>query len=160
MSKFLRPVRSGDIHHVGSRLRQADVDECKASAGMPGALALLLSVRSSEIAYTMVSPSGNPVGICGIAEGHTSHDKQVWMLATDELLSYRTTFLRESRQWVDRLAEHFTLWNFVDERNEVHVDWLKWLGCEFFPGRTSPYTGTQLLFFTKAKQCVQDSCPY
>lgn len=139
MSKFLRPTIASDVRDVAVRLRHADVNECYAIAGMPGELALFLSVESSEETYTMVNPSGTPVGICGIAEGHTPHDKRVWMLATDDLLRHSTLFLRESKKWIDALTGKYTLWNTVDERNTVHMKWLKWLGCEFHQSRTSPY---------------------
>ena len=135
-------------------MREADRHECLAAAGMPGELALLLSVEISEETYTMVNPSGTPVGICGIAEGHTPYDKQVWMLATDELLRYRRLFLKESLKWIDGLTDRYTLWNYVDERNTLHIEWLEWIGCEFHGSRTSPYTGTQQRFFTKVKPCV------
>lgn len=97
----------------------------------------------------MVNPAGTPVGICGIAAGHSPDDKQVWMLATDELLEHRTLFLRESRRWIDSYADRYALWNWVDVRNIEHIHWLQWLGCAFPAKRISDYTGTPLLLFVK-----------
>lgn len=95
----------------------------------------------------MVNPSGTPVGICGIAEGHTPDDRQVWMLATDDLLRHRRLFLRESRQWIHSYSKYFTLWNWVDARNVEHVSWLQWLGAEFTDTRISPYSHSPLVLF-------------
>lgn len=148
MSKFLRPTEERDIPFVATRLRGADVAECYAAAGMPGELALTLSVRVSEEAFTLVSPDGTPVGICGIAAGHTPADKQVWMLATDDLLKHRRLFLRESRQWIDSYTKRVILWNWVDARNVDHIHWLQRLGAEFSSTRISNYTRTPLILFS------------
>lgn len=129
-------------------MRVADVNECFAAAGMPGELALLLSVECSEETYTMVNPAGTPVGICGIAAGHTPGDKQVWMLATDELFRHRKLFLRESRRWIHSYLKRYRLWNWVDARNTEHIAWLNWLGAKFEAKRISNYSHTPLVLFT------------
>jgi hypothetical protein len=149
MGEFLRPVRDDDLRHVATNMRSADRRECYASAGMHPELALLFALSVSEETHTLVNPAGTAVGICGIAAGHTPVDKQVWMLATDDLLRHRRLFHRESKLWFNQLTTKYTLWNFVDERNVVHIRWLKSLGCVFHGSKTSPYTGTQLLFFAK-----------
>lgn len=154
MSQFLRPVRTADLTAVAATMRDADRQECRAAAGMSGELALLASVHGSTEAYTMVAPSGEPVGICGLALGFGLGDRMVWMLGTDSLAAHRRIFLEESRAWVDDRANRYLLWNYVDARNTLHVRWLKWLGATFHGAKTSPYTGTPLLHFTKVTLCA------
>jgi hypothetical protein len=149
MSQFLRPVSDDDLRHVSRHMRQADRRECYASAGMGPELALTFALSVSEEAYSLCTLAGEAAGMCGIAPGHTPGDKQVWMLGTDAILRHRRLFLRESKLWINQLTTKYTLWNFVDERNAVHIRWLKSLGCVFHGSKTSPYTGTQLLFFAK-----------
>jgi hypothetical protein len=154
MSKFLRDVTSADIDYVAAHMRQADENECKAVAGMHKKLALLLSCEIAEEKHTLVSPKGEPVGICGLAPGAGPDDKQVWMLGTTSLPRYKTLFLRESRVWFEEKASRYLLWNVVDARNTLHVKWLKWLGCNFHGQTESPYTRTPLLHFTKVTLCA------
>lgn len=154
MSQFLRPVRASDLTAVTKNMRHADRQECRAAAGMSPELALFLSVETSSEAYTLVSPDGEPVGVCGLSPGNTERDRLVWMLATDGLLQHSRLFLRESRVWVDSHARRYVLWNYVDARNTVHIRWLKWLGATFHGAKTSPYTGTPLLHFTKVNKCA------
>ena len=78
----------------------------------------------------------------------------IWLLATDGLLPHSRLFLEESREWVESRARRFVLWNYVDARNAAHIRWLKWLGAEFHDTKTSPYTGTKLIHFTKVSPCA------
>lgn len=135
-------------------MRYADRQECRAAVGMSPELALLFSVQSSTEAYTLVSPGGDPVGICGLSAGHGEGDRMIWLLATDGLLSHSRLFLEESREWVEEHARRYLLWNYVDARNAVHIRWLKWLGAEFHGTKTSPHTGTNLIHFTKVSPCA------
>jgi hypothetical protein len=153
MSKFLRPVRLSDITHVERHMRKADVAECRAHGLEPG-LALLLSAQYSEQNHTIVAPDGEPLGICGLTPGNAPGDKMVWMLGTDGLMKHKRTFLQESRVWIEEQAKRFVLWNYVDSRNTVHVRWLKWVGAQFIGSKTSPYTGSELLLFTKVSLCA------
>lgn len=154
MSKFLRPVRDEDLAWVSRNMRDADAQECKAAAGMAPELALLLSTKVATECHTMVSPSGEAVGICGLGPGLTDNDRQVWMLCTNDLLKHKRLFLEESRAWIEEKSKRYLLWNHVDARNTVHVRWLKWLGANFHGSHTSPYTGTPLLHFTKVTLCA------
>ncbi|MCP5419730.1 MAG: hypothetical protein H6970_10700 [Gammaproteobacteria bacterium] len=54
---------------------------------------------------------------------------RVWLLGSDDLAHYSATFLRHSREWVEKLHEPYpVLWNYIDARNELHLRWLNWCG--------------------------------
>jgi hypothetical protein len=56
-----------------------------------------------------------------------------WMLASDDLTAIRKSFLRGCRPVVEGwLQEHPTLTNAVWSGNEVHIQWIKWLGFTFY----------------------------
>lgn len=56
----------------------------------------------------------------------------VWLLATDDLLKYRTSFIRQCKFVLSKMNSKFkVLTNIVDSRNEVHLRWLKWCGMFF-----------------------------
>lgn len=152
MTKYLRPVTVDDIKHVAENMRPADRDECEAAAGASPELALWFSVRSSEQAYTLVTPEGGIAGICGIAPGVGARDRMVWMLGTPELERNARLFVRESRKWLDGLP--YLLWNRVDSRNEKHIKWLRSIGSTFHDTTRSLYTGTTLISFTRTPPCA------
>lgn len=154
MSKFLRTPMLSDLTAIADDMREADRQECRAAAGMSPGLALFLSTQYAEECHTMVAPDGEPVGLCGLTAGQSPEDKQVWMLGTNGLLKHKHTFLTESRKWFEDRARRFILWNYVDSRNAVHIRWLKWLGVQFIGSKTSPFTGTELLLFTKVTPCA------
>ncbi len=56
----------------------------------------------------------------------------VWLLGTDGIHDISRQFLRESKHWLEQLHDNYEmLFNYVDERNTVHIKWLKWLGFKF-----------------------------
>jgi hypothetical protein len=53
----------------------------------------------------------------------------VWLLGTPDINDHVTQFLRESRKRLDEVCQGYNIvGNFIDERNELHISWLRWLG--------------------------------
>ena len=138
MSKFtVRLSVPGDAHIIGSNLRQADIEEVKASSGLEPLASLLYSYKVSILAYTIVSSDGLPIGMFGVAPFTTKSGSlgSAWLLGSDDLLKYKRQFLAETKQYVDELHTHFpylTAW--VDNRNTASLKWLLW--CGFSPTRS------------------------
>jgi hypothetical protein len=62
-----RPACIEDAHYLGPRLRQADLDELKASTGRNGEEALLCSLKESAMAWTLIHPqTGKPLAMAGL----------------------------------------------------------------------------------------------
>ena len=58
---------------------------------------------------------------------------RIWLLGSDELVSGRTgfQFLRQSRWYLrDIAAPYKTIGNFIDARNDKHIQWLLRLGFD------------------------------
>lgn len=144
-----------DLAYVAENIRQADRDECFAAAGVGPEAALTMSALGAKECLAMLTPDNEVAGICGISPGITPGDRTVWMLGTPLIEQHARLFLRESRTWFDAKCSKHRLWNYVDERNTKHVRWLRWLGVTFLGHKTSPFTGTKLLYFTKDEtQCA------
>ncbi|CUA90935.1 hypothetical protein Ga0061061_1171, partial [Chelatococcus sambhunathii] len=76
-----------------------------------------------------------------------------WMLGTDDLARHSRWFLRNCGGMLDEMHGHFpTFYNFADERNEVHIRWLRWAGFTF--GRRIPHNGTHFWEHWRTKECV------
>ena len=76
--------------------------------------------------------------MAGVHEGG-----QIWMLCTPAIYDYPHTFAREAKRYVNSRTEKL-LWNFVDERNKVHIKLLRFLGFKFL--RRFPYGPNNLSF--------------
>lgn len=125
----IRPATRADVGYLAGNLREADVNEIKASSGRAPFEAVVLSFLASR--DPMVGCVDDvPVCIFGVAEASTISDKaSPWMLGTDDLPKHARAFLRMSRAYVQNLKRQYALlWNYVDARNTYAIRWLGWLG--------------------------------
>ena len=59
-------------------------------------------------------------------------DHVVWMMCTKAVEENPVKFLRFIRRYYrDTISEHKMLWNYALKDNELHINWLKWLGATF-----------------------------
>ncbi len=141
------PATLEHVVEMAPRMRQADVDEVLAAAGMLPADALLLSVMSSQESWAAVL-DGRVVCIWGVGDvdGYPGVGTP-WLLGTDDVHRVRRTFLRECRRYVSCWLERYqVLVNFTDDRNTLSQHWLRWLGFTIMD--TEPY-GPQGMPFRK-----------
>lgn len=78
-----------------------------------------------------------------------------WMLASEDLKKIKLPFLRECHQYVEVMSEDFEiLTNCVWSQNNIHIQWLKWLGFKFLPAKPMGYDGELFYEFYKVKENV------
>lgn len=129
----VRPAHIVDAAELALKLRQADLQEIKSAVGEDPLVLLEQSIAWSDPCFSIIGEGSNPIAIFGVVPDSCAADVgRIWFLGSDELIHHSITFLRYSREWIDRLHERYpTLWNYVDARNEVHIRWLKWCGFAF-----------------------------
>jgi len=128
-----RPATLHDCHYMAERLRPADAAEVYAAAGASPLSALVEGFETSEEPMVGVTDDDTPVcmGGVGAVEGDPLAGC-VWMLATTDIEKHKMSFLRRSKPWVEEWNKKYpVLFNCVDERNELHIKWLRWLGFTF-----------------------------
>jgi hypothetical protein len=132
----IRPATMADVLYLAPRLRRRDVDEIRASYGQAPLKALTYSLNHSDQSYVFLNDSRRPCAIYGTAPV-PSHPQvaSAWLLGSDEIADPANlrSFLRLTRGELDRLhaGRYLVLFNYVDERNEASVQWLRWAGCQF-----------------------------
>lgn len=131
-SCYAREAHVFDALWLADNLREEDEAEIRAASGLSPVEALLVGLRCSAVCLTICeSPSGEPVGITGVSQ----EDELLgypWMLATPKLFAVRSTFIRHSRTIVDLYNSRWPLLaNVVDERNDRHLQWLRFCGFHF-----------------------------
>jgi hypothetical protein len=126
-----RPTRVGDVDYLATRLRPEDEAEVRAASGLEPHAALLTSLKHTVDCRVGVDENDVPMCIGGVVPWDEGRGV-IWLLCTPEIMRHRVAFLRDSRAWVAKLQTEFPiLTNAVDERNTVHIEWLKWLGFTF-----------------------------
>lgn len=124
------PASSACLPHLAQHMRQSDRDEVQAAVGWEPAYALYMSLGMSSQAFVMLDVSGTPFVIFGVAPlaGHPGVGVP-WLLATPAVEQNRIFCLKTSLKYIDKfLQEYEVLLNFVDIRNRLSIDWIKWCG--------------------------------
>jgi len=120
--------------YVASDLREADKQELQAVRGHSNFREILKDgYRQSALTFCIKSDQGLPIAIYGGGTHPTQpHVGIPWMVSTPELLSIKTWFLRKTPWIVNSVQEHYPiLWNLIDVRNTVHINWLQFAGFQF-----------------------------
>lgn len=132
MTPHVRPAKEADCLWISQHLRDADRKECELWGTDP-LQSLRTGLEYSLQPLSVIGPSGNAAAIFGVAPAKP--DSTIWLLGTEELFTFPTTFLRQSSMWIDHITEPLKSYhgvkgvaNWVDLRNDKHVEWLKWLG--------------------------------
>lgn len=117
------------VDPIAARMRDADVAEVKAAAGLVSREALLSSLDKSDRAFTVMI-NGVPEIMFGVASLNVLTGLGVpWMLGTDVVTANYRAVLRLSRMMLPGLARGYSvLRNIVHADNRVSVAWLRWLG--------------------------------
>lgn len=127
----VRPATLADVQWLAPRLRGDDVREIRAASGQTPLEALTGAYHASSTCYA-IEFHGELAALFGAAPTPDPTLGSVWLLGSDAVERNAIRFLRESRQWIDRLHESYPiLFNYVDARNTLHLKWLKWIGCVF-----------------------------
>lgn len=133
-SKHVIPASITHINQIKRNMRVADREEIWASHMLEPGHALYLSLMSSDLAWTVLSPATKePFAMFGARKGTSLNPLgRVWMLATDEIEAWKLVFAKHSRDYMSFMVNLLgDLSNHVDARNKVSIAWLKWLGAEF-----------------------------
>ncbi|MBN30011.1 MAG: hypothetical protein CMB34_05045 [Euryarchaeota archaeon] len=126
----VRPSIESDCEYLAHNLRRADHNEVKAAMGVVSPEALLFSMRNTQEPLTIVDDD-TPAGIFGVAPIEP-HVGAIWLLGTDALVHGKWRFLRQSKKWLAHVGQDYELlFNYVDERNYLHIRWIAWLGFSF-----------------------------
>jgi hypothetical protein len=129
----VRPSIAADVTDMATRLRTEDQAEIVAASGQPPVVALGEGFAKSTPCYTVMY-NGRPAAMFGIVPSDCTFPRlgNIWLLGTDDINVFSREFLRQSKSWLKTICEGYDLvGNLVDERNDKHVKWLKWLEFKF-----------------------------
>lgn len=156
----VRPARISDIHFVAANIRPADRAEIAASTGEPPLKELAGGYVESRPCLTIaLSDTDEPVAMFGVVPVEGQDYPRVgviWLLGTPAINSHVQQFLRESRaRLADVCAGYDIVGNFIDDRNALHIAWLKWLGFKLI--KNHPQYGAEQRPFTEFVKIVDNT---
>lgn len=125
-----RYLRDGDIEHLVTNMRQADIDEIQAGTGSSPVDALIESVQLSTVSLAL--DVGGELGcIFGAAPltGMLGSIGSPWMLSTPVMDRNPRVLIEWGPRYRDGMLGLYPhLVNYVDARNRRSIRWLAWLG--------------------------------
>lgn len=130
---FIRPATPAEVSHVARNLRPEDEAEVRAYCGLDPAIAVPAAAANSTVLWSVCADDGEVGGIWGTQPVFGCPDiGWVWMLFTPLLWEHRWDFAINCRSYLPQAFEHYpVLTNYVDERNTLHVKWLRYMGATF-----------------------------
>ena len=129
---------------LSERLREQDREEIWAAFHFTPYEALNMSYETSALRWTVLLDD-LPIIMFGAAPIAVLGGGVPWMLASPEIEQIKYKFVRQSREYVQLMEGEFPhLENYVDARNTVSINWLKWCGFTVCPA--APFGIEQLPF--------------
>jgi len=120
-----------DIIYLRYRMRQSDKDEIWASHHKMPLEALLSGYKESLKCITGLVNNKAVVMFGIVPVGFLGNKASIWLLGTDELKCYSKTFIKQSRIFIKKFLEYYSmLCNYVDDRNLSSIQWLRLCGAE------------------------------
>jgi hypothetical protein len=153
----LRPVRPADIDALAARLRAQDIAELAALGATPGEergrIAESVSLSFPDLCHSVWSPTGELMGICGLAPVQHSMlgvvSASPWMLGTDAVPRFGRELNRTTRRYNRAMLGRCPfLFNHVHAANTVSVAWLRRVGFRLEPATPFGPRGELFHLFT------------
>ena len=127
---YIKIASEQDAKELSQNLRKEDLDEIKANANANPYHALVSGVKYSHLPLAIMNDENKPIMIMGVV----SHGKQlglIWLLSYQKLNHIICIFTQLQRCIGLFLQSYPVLYNYIDARNTLHLNWLKWLGFSF-----------------------------
>lgn len=136
MAIEIQMARPHEIAYVAQNLREADRREaCRITNSDSAVRAVRDSVANSRFTLVGLESGTTPVAIAGVSHSDAyPHAGIPWLVGTDRISEKPVQFLRKARSVLAQMFEisgYEIFYNVVDAENDVHQQWLRWVGASF-----------------------------
>jgi len=144
---LIRSAEIEDINSLKTTMRIYEAQEVYASHCHTPEEALKHSFSISDEKFTLIY-NGEVMAMFGVSLDPLSENGSIWMLTSEKIESIWFRFLKLSRNVIKTLsAVHPILYNYVDQRHTLAVDWLKWCGATIFEAKPYGKMGLPFHYF-------------
>jgi hypothetical protein len=143
---ILVPSVMEHVAPIADNMRKQDRDEVWAAIKTGPHSALLRSYIISDKSWTVME-GDRPIVMFGCRLFNAlSNIGSPWLLGTDAVIKHKRQFLIEGRKILrtEIMPRYSGLLNYVDARNTVSINWLRWLGFDIMD--PEPYGALRLPF--------------
>lgn len=153
MLGILVPATKEHARAMAPRMREAEVAEVMASAGLAPEAMLCAELARSSVAWAWIV-EGEVGCMFGIATGALLDiDSYPWFLTTPLVERHSRHFARACRELLPELLEHHPrLVGMVDARYALSIRWLTWLGAKISPAQPWGVEGRPFCRFVIGEQ--------
>ena len=143
-----------DIEAVIQNIREADKQEIRAATGLSHDIVLRMVLERCDDVWTGFVDD-DVVAIFGMhVISFVTGAAVPWLISTHNIEKHNKTFLRYCKPVFQKMCDNLnSLVNYVDDRNELAKQWLKWLGFTF-SDKEIVVRGVKVLYFYKYIQGV------
>lgn len=146
------------VEAILADVRSKDRAEWVCGTGLPLGLLLRYAVEEAEGVRTALDPDGVPLAIWGLdSVERTEGTRGVWLIATNRAEKHVLSFHRFLHGELTRLhkaAGDAPLAAWADQRNSVHLKWLRRIGFNGGPSLPTGPLGLPYKFFWRNKCAV------
>ncbi len=149
LKPHLRVATEQDCIYLSKKLRKEDYQEIKAVSGLEPLVSLTIGLKISDVPLVICDENNKPVAMLGVVPQGLYG--LIWMVGTEELKKISLSFIKNCKGVCDVLQKNYQLLcNFVDARNTLHINWLKWMGFTFI-NKHKQYGVERRLFYEFVK---------
>lgn len=132
---------------INLKLREADINEIRASSGLSPEDALLFIVNFCKEDLYVVIHDNELEAIFGVTKSPSdSSEGTPWFLSTSKFKEFSISFAKESRKVIREMQKKYlTLSNYVHSSHQESIEWLRWLG--FFIDETPIFINEQPFYY-------------
>src|ERR1035437_2663597 len=135
-NKAIATVRTSvkeDCIHIAANMRRQDAMEAW-SACRYSPIDMAMSSFNNSIISMTIEKDGVPIAMFGLMPKESIVDTSVylWLLTTDRIHEIGRIFVRNSKQWINKMLEGYSsLEGCVDCRNVESINWLTFIGAQW-----------------------------
>ncbi|QIG74587.1 putative internal virion protein [Rhizobium phage RHph_I20] len=137
---YVRTADWKDALALAKTLRPEDIREIKSTMDGEHSLeaVLLFNIAASTKAFTAIDRATEGViAMFGVAPAGNGTGS-IWMHGSELMRKHSISVARQTKHFAGLLHRDYEiLSNWADLRNEVHINWLRWLGFRFLRVSTS-----------------------
>ena len=151
---YVRRAITADVLFLSDKVRQADLNEIKASdnVGAGEALSTVFEYRGHRTWSVIGTDEEYVIGMFGSVPTLDRDYGVAWLLSSEELFNYKKEFIKQSPQWVAEMGKGYKyLYNWVDCRNEKSIKWLEYLDFKQIT-REEKYGKAKIPFYLMMKE--------
>lgn len=150
-------VSSDDLAYIAANMREDDKAELYAAHGPDVDIEALLAQSHWQSAESFIlrAPSGEPLAILGFVPApYDSYVAIPWLLGVPNINKHTKGFIRASQAVLDSLlgVKYSYMCNYVHEKHETSIRYLKFLGFQFGEVTTVEDTGENFVYFYQGER--------